>query len=662
MIIWMMSLTALLGFMAVAFAAGEYVQSNGNSQNAADAAALAAATIVGQSGSPLTAEQTAADKAEGLAQSYGQVPDGASSAWQNCSPPKGFTPGDPDQTNCVAFAEASGAQTLVSRAGPVVTLAAPGTLSSGGTVAAGVVAAVSGVVDSGGTGVVSLFLYESGAPDSPPSSCVTDSGILPVGWSPVATFPASAGTAQYGIPSLDAVSLSTGYYWWEAYYDGTGTGNLSESSGCDSEQTVVSGNESLGLSVPDVATAGAPVGGGAGDVVAQLSGTTGTTNSDTVSFYVDGPSASAPAPSCNSGSGGWSEVGNAINVSGNTTYTPTSAFTPPRSGNYWWDAMFTPATGDTTNPVMHSSCSVPAETVVALAAPRLSLSAPSSAAVGSPLPLSGAGGADVAAQLLGTTGSTNGDTITFYESGPSTSAPACFTSANGQAAWTPVGTASVTDDGTYSPTTTFAPASEGDYWWDAVFSTSATDTTNGSADSSCSVPVRTVVGVAATTPTLSLSVPNTAVVGEIIDPNAVVTDISGLAGSGGKIAFYVADPSTNDGTCPSTLVTSGWDLLGSVTDGTDTTYTLQEAGGTLSALPDPGELAWYASYGGDSEDSPAGTPCGVVTWVEVPGQSLPTILGTSVDQGGSTSYAVYSYASGIGDAKLCYYPGNCATA
>lgn len=660
MIIWVMSLTALLGFVAVALAAGDYVQSNGNAQNAADAAALAAATVVGQSTGSLTvAEQTAADSAESLAQNYSQVPnDGAHWNGTYCQKPSGFTLGDPAQTNCVGFAQASSLQTLVTKTTPTVGLSAPNVEGPSVPINPGtVVAAVKGTVGSGSGDSVSFFLYTAAGPASPPQSCVTDSGILPVGWSLVASEPAQSGTTYYPLPGTVSLSLPVGYYWWEAYYDGAGTNNLSASSGCSSEETWVPGQPVLALSAPDVVTADDQV-GATGDVVAQPSGLTGI-GGGSVSFYEAGPLPNAPGCITHGGTG-WTALGGAVPIGAAATYEPPVAFSPSQPGDYWWDAVLTGGAGGPAD----SSCGDPVETVVNLTVPRVTLSAPELAGAGEKLPLSGSGGADVAAQLSGTAGSTNGDLITFYESGPSVSAPACYTSANGQGAWTAVGTATVNGDGTYAPNATFGPVPVGTYWWDAVFSVSAADTVNGSADSSCTVPVKTVVGPAPTSPSLSLSVPNTERAGQVVDPNAVVADISGLAGTNpsGTITFYAASPSSNDGTCPGPQGNGSWLPLGTVTVGADQTYTLQQAHGSLAALGDPGELSWYASYSGDANNSAAGTGCGIVAWVEVPGQSLPTILGTGVNQGGSVSYAVYSQASGKGEAKLCYYPGNCATA
>lgn len=664
LIIWTMALTALLGFVALALAAGDYVQSNGNTQNAADAAALAAATVVGQSSGPIAAaEQTAADEAETLAQSYDQVPT-AQAPWQDCTTPTGFTAGDAAQTNCIAFAENSSSQTVVSSATPSVTISAPNVASGGeALLPTDVVATVKGVAGTtGAQGTIYFYVY-GGSGATAPTSCVTDTDTIEPPWALVGSSTVTAGTQYYDLPVAN-YSFNNGDYWWEAYYDGTSTANQSVGSGCSTEKTVVSGSPTLSVSAPDAATAGVALGEG-GDVVAQLSGTTGDVTGDTVTFYeAYDASLTAPPPACYSmDQTDWDQVGTPADVTGDVIYTPGGSFTPMQPGAYWWDAVFTPSTADTTNPPADSSCSTPEETVVSLADPSLALSAPSSSATGTALPKTGPSGPDVVAQLSGTTGVVTGDSISFYESGPSTTAPGCYTSStNNQALWTLVGTAAVSGDGTYSPGANFTPTVAGDYWWDAVFTPSGGDTSNNPADSSCTSPVETVVGPVPTAPTLSLAVPNTGTAGAEIDPDAVVADLSGISGvaptePAPSITFWEAGPGAAAATCPGTGGAPGWTELGAVTVTTSGTYSLTSTGLTPAQV---GNYDWYAAFSGYGTNSATGTGCGVIAWVEVPGQGLPTILGTTVNQGGSTSYAVYSQASGAGEAKLCYYPGNCA--
>lgn len=117
-------------------------------------------------------------------------------------------------------------------------------------------------------------------------------------------------------------------------------------------------------------------------VAASLSA--GSTPSGTITFRVFGPQSTAPS-SCSSGG---TTVGTAA-VSGNGTYSPSSGFTPPTVGDYWWYASYG---GDGSNSSQGSPCGAGmAETVVAAAAPQASITAPTSGgtyAVGQSVPTS----------------------------------------------------------------------------------------------------------------------------------------------------------------------------------------------------------------------------------------------------------------------------------
>lgn len=88
---------------------------------------------------------------------------------------------------------------------------------------------------------------------------------------------------------------------------------------------------SLALQVPPAASAGSAIAGSS--VSATLSSQAGPTG--TVSFSAFGPSATPPT-NCSSGG---SPVGTA-SVSGVGSYNPSSGFTPPVAGDYWWYAAY----------------------------------------------------------------------------------------------------------------------------------------------------------------------------------------------------------------------------------------------------------------------------------------------------------------------------------
>jgi hypothetical protein len=122
---------------------------------------------------------------------------------------------------------------------------------------------------------------------------------------------------------------------------------------------------SLSISAPASGTAGSQI--GSSSVSAALA--SGSSPTGTVTFTVFGPQPSPPS-SCASGG---STVGTAT-VSGNATYNPSAAFTPPAAGDYWWYASYG---GDTGNDPAATTCGAGmAETVVSAAGPQATISAP----------------------------------------------------------------------------------------------------------------------------------------------------------------------------------------------------------------------------------------------------------------------------------------------
>ena len=108
------------------------------------------------------------------------------------------------------------------------------------------------------------------------------------------------------------------------------------------------------LSAPSSGTAGSPI--APSTIQATLSG--GSSPTGTLTFTAFGPQSSAPT-SCSSGG---TTFGTAA-VSGNGTYSPTTGFTPPTGGDYWWYVSYG---GDANNGPSVSICDwwmMPAVTV-----------------------------------------------------------------------------------------------------------------------------------------------------------------------------------------------------------------------------------------------------------------------------------------------------------
>jgi hypothetical protein len=164
-----------------------------------------------------------------------------------------------------------------------------------------------------------------------------------------------AGTYQ---PSASFTPPSPGQYWWYASYGGD-AGDEPATSACGAsmaETTVVSkAIPTLSATGPTGGTAGSPI--PASSISATLAG--GSAPTGTITFTVYGPQSSPPT-SC----AGGTAVGTA-SVNGNGTYQPSSGFTPPSPGDYWWYASYGGDAGD--EPAASACGALMAQTLVVAA-------------------------------------------------------------------------------------------------------------------------------------------------------------------------------------------------------------------------------------------------------------------------------------------------------
>ena len=258
----------------------------------------------------------------------------------------------------------------------------------------------------------------------------------------------------------------------------TAVGEYTDSSGHQQGLLLIAAPTTANLS------ASGPLGGAfAGSQVppssisATLAG--GSAPSGTVTFTVFGPQTSPPT-SCASGG---TTVGTA-NPYGDGTYHPSTGFTPPSSGDYWWYASYG---GDVGDELSTSTCGsgMAETTVVPKATPTLSASGPMAGTAGSPISAS-----QVSATLA--EGSSPTGTITFTAFGPQSSPPSSCASGG-----TTVGTASVNGDGAYQSSAGFTPAAPGEYWWYASYSGDAGD--QPTASTCGALMAQTLVAAAPTT-------------------------------------------------------------------------------------------------------------------------------------------------------------------
>jgi hypothetical protein len=466
-----------------------------------------------------------------------------------------------------------------------LSLSAPSSGTAGTAIAApSVSSALSGGVSPGGTITWSVY----GPSATAPTSCS--------GWAVVGTATVSANGTYHPSGGFTPIT-GAGNYWWLASYSGDNA-NTDVTSTCGAgmtETTVAAAQPSLSLSAPSSGAEGTLI--SPSSVSGALSG--GPLTGGTVTFWVYGPAATAPT-SCS----GWQPVGTA-NVSGNGTYHPSGGFHPETgAGNYWWYASYS---GDANDAGASSTCGAGmTETAVVAAQPSVSLSAPSSGALGTAISAS-----SVSAALGG--GDNPAGTITFTVFGPQASPPALCSSGG-----TPVGTATVSNNGTYHPSAAFTPNARGNYWWYASYGGDSHDAGAGSA-CGAGMAETTVPGV---TTTLSLSAPSSGTKGSTIAASSVTAALSGGTGPGGMVTFTVFGPQAS----APTSCSSGGTTVGTASVSDNGAH--HPSAGFMPTAS--GNYWWYVSYSGDAINSPSFSGCGAAM--------LKTTVGTgSGGTGGSGS-------------------------
>ena len=503
-------------------------------------------------------------------------------------PNAGFTPGaagnywwytsyggDTNNNTATSSCGAGMSDTVVAKFSPTVTATGP----ANGTIGTAIATANITSVLAGGTtspavsGTITYTVF--GPQATAPTTCTT--GGTTVGTAPV------TGNATYH-PSAGFTPTGAGNYWWYTSYGGD-TNNNTATSTCGSSMS-----ETVVAKFSPTVTAGGPANGTAGTAITAANinsvlagGTTSPAVSGTITFKVFGPQNSAPT-TCTTGG---TTVGTAA-VAGNATYNPNAGFTPTGAGNYWW---YTSYGGDTNNNTATSTCgSGMTDTVVAKAAPTLSVAAPGSGAVASTI-----GSGSINATLAASSGTNDANTITFKVFGPQATAPTTCTTGG-----TTVGTVTPAGDGTYNPSAGFTPTQQGNYWW---YVSAPTDANNNAVTSTCGAGMsETVVGKAS--PTLTAGAPTFAFRNNAINASSISATLSASSGTNatGTITFKVFGPST---TAPTTCTTGGTTVGTAAVTGNATYH--PGAGFTPAAS---GNYWWYVSYGGDGNNNAASSTCG----------------------------------------------------
>jgi len=128
----------------------------------------------------------------------------------------------------------------------------------------------------------------------------------------------------------------------------------------------------------------------------------------------------------------------------------------------------------------------------------------------------------------------------------------------------------------------------------------------------------TTITVAPDSPALAVSAPKTGSTGALIAPTAITATLTGGYGETGTISFAVFGPSSS----PPTSCATGGANLGSASVSGNGGY--HPAAGFLPLTA--GNYWWYASYGGDGNNSGAGSACGAGMAETQVGSGAPGLL------------------------------------
>ncbi len=522
--------------------------------------------------------------------------------------------GDSNNTTATSACGTAMSETVVAKAAPTVTATGPSTDSAGTAIAASSIS--SAFANSSGSNASGTVTFTVFGPGTEPTTCT--SGGTTVGTATV------SGNNTYN-PSAGYTPGAAGNYWWYVSYGGdTNNGAATSACGSGMSETVVA------KASPTVTAAG-PANGTIGTAIAASSISSGFANSSgsnasgTITFKVFGPQTTAPT-TCTSGG---TTVGTAT-VSGNNTYNPTAGYTPGAAGDYWWYVSYG---GDTNNGAATSTCgSGMSEMVVAKFSPTVTAAGPGTGTAGSALAASSIN----SVLASGTTTPAVSGTLTFKVFGPQTTAPTTCTSGG-----TTVGTATVSGNNTYNPSASFTPSTVGDYWWYASY---GGDSNNNAATSTCGSQMFETV-VAKASPTVTATGPSTDSAGTAIATSGVSSVFASSSGSNasGTITLTVFGPGTEPTTC-----TSGGTTVGTATVSGNATYH-PSASFTPSSV---GDYWWYASYGGDSNNTTATSACGTAMSETVVAKAAPTVTATgpSTDSAG-TAIAASSISSAFANSS-----------
>ena len=228
--------------------------------------------------------------------------------------------------------------TVVAKASPTLSVTAPATGTAGTAITAANI--TSTLASSSGTNDINTITFTVFGPQATAPTTCTSGGTAAGTATP-------AGNGTYADSSAFTPS-GAGTYWWYAS-SASDTNNNGAASTCGTGMTstvVAKASPTLSVTAPGTGTAGTAI--PAASITSTLASSSGTSDTNTITFTVFGPQATAPT-TCTTGG---TAAGTAT-PAGNGTYATNSSFTPSAVGTYWWYAS---SASDTNNNGAASTC------------------------------------------------------------------------------------------------------------------------------------------------------------------------------------------------------------------------------------------------------------------------------------------------------------------
>ncbi len=419
-----------------------------------------------------------------------------------------------------------------------------------------------------GSPTETVSFYVCGPTSSPAPCASTDDQV----GTAVTVVPGASDTST--ATSASFTPTATGTWCFAAVYSGDSNYTTSSDGSTDECFDVTPLSSST---VESPTTSSIVLGGSNTDGAVVTGDATGGDPTQTVSFYVCGPT-SSPAPCASTDD----QVGTAVTVApgaGDTASATSASFTPTSAGTWCFAAVYS---GDTNYSTSSDTTTDGCFDVTA--ATSSTTSTPSSSTV-----VLGASPHDAATVTGNATGGSPTGTVSFYQCGP-TPTPTPCTSVSDQVGHAVTVTAGPHDTST-ATSASFRPTGLGYWCFAAVYAASTNYQT--SADSTTDECFNVTQASSATT---TVPANSTITLGEAGNDAATVTGNAGGGSPTGTVTFYECGPTSAATACTSTADPVGAPVT--LTAGTRDTATATSAPFTPSAV---GYWCFAGRYSGSTD-------------------------------------------------------------